>query len=139
MKKLLLAILGFSLIGVIYALQPMYYFQNTSIYRDVAINPSELLKDLTVINYTTPIGYQIYQLQKNGQIIGVLWENIKLTDVTIGSPFYTRWGVKYPIYHNGQFVGFIFDTQNYGHPLPRECGYGHCCGCGCCGCMGYWH
>ncbi len=126
MKKFVMAILGIILIGAVYAFPPWMMVQSQTT-EEIATNSSDILKDVTIEEYVTPAGYKIYGLVKNGEVVGVLWEKVDLNKITVGNPFYTWWGAKYPIYYNGYLVGFVNDyntNNNYNYP-PR--GWGRCC------------
>ncbi|XRO75309.1 hypothetical protein ACO3TA_00035 [Methanocaldococcus sp. 28A] len=136
MKKLLLAILGITLMGVVFAFPPWMNMQTTE---NIDINPEDILKTANIVNYTTPFGYNISHLEIDGQIVGVLWKDVDLSKLEIGEPFNTPFGEKYPLYYDGELVGFVFTnypSYYYGHGMMRRYGY-HNCPCGCyCGCCG---
>ncbi|NPA63027.1 MAG: hypothetical protein GXN95_05695 [Methanococci archaeon] len=122
MRKLLIAILGLAIIGAVFAFPP-WMEQQTQSYEP--INPEEILKNAEIIEHTTPFGYEIKQLEVDGRIVGVLWDNVDLDKVEVGKPFETPFGEKYPLYYNGELVGFIFTN----HPTPHYCGCGMCWQC----------
>ena len=68
------------------------------------LNPTEILKTAEVVQYTTPFGYNISHLEVDGQIVGVLWGDVNLDKITVGDPFNTPFGEKYPLYYNGELV-----------------------------------
>jgi hypothetical protein len=64
-----------------------------------------------------------YHIVYDNRTIGVLWQNVSLKDVQIGKPLAFRWGYRYPLFYNGQYVGFVVNyeaTPNFW------------CGCRCC-------
>ena len=135
MKKLLMAIVGIALIGVAFAFPPWMASQ-TETTENTDINPTEILKTAEVVQHTTPFGYSISHLEVDGQIVGVLWGDVNLDKVTVGKPFYTPFGERYPLYYNGELVGFVF-TNHPGYYPGHGVRGGYCpCGC-CCGCC-YW-
>ncbi|MEO2117307.1 MAG: hypothetical protein ABGW92_02725 [Methanocaldococcus sp.] len=133
MKKLVMAILGITLIGTIYAFPPWMIVQSQTVEGETT-NSSDILKNVTIEEYITPAGYKIYGLVKNGEVVGVLWNNVDLNKITVGNPIYTWWGAKYPLYYNGYLVGFVNDYSNNNYNYPPR-GWGGCC----CGRPYWWH
>jgi hypothetical protein len=67
-----------------------------------------------------------YAIVKDGQIVGVLWQNVNLSDVEIGQPYLAKWGVRIPLVYNGQIVGQLFvDGIPFGWQNHHYCKH-HC-------------
>ena len=75
-----------------------------------------------------------YLIIYNNRIIGVLWQNVSLKDVQIGQPWITKWGYKYPLFYQGQYIGQLFITTSKITPNGLYCGRWR----GCCPCLMSW-
>ena len=131
-----MAIVGIALIGVAYAFPPWMAYQ-TQTTENTDINPTEILKEAEIVQHTTPFGYNVSHLEIDGKIVGVLWKDVNLSEVTVGEPFNTPFGEKYPLYYNGELVGFVFTNHPgnyYAHGYYGHGMRGGYCPCGCC----YW-
>jgi hypothetical protein len=63
-----------------------------------------------------------YAIVKDGRIVGMLWQNVDLSNVEIGQPCIARWGARVPLMYDGHIVGQLFiDGVPFGWQKGHHC------------------
>jgi len=100
--------------------------QNEVSTDDVVQKAEEILKNADVEEFFSyKYDTMHYRIINGGEYVGVLWEDVKLSDLTTGEPYPTMWGWRVPLIYNENVVGQLFvDGEpglgyGYGH---RYCG-----------------
>lgn len=97
--------------------------QNTGIAEydvsEIEAKAREILSNAEVVERCTA-NVTHYSIVYDGKVVGVLWKNVDLNSVEIGQPWIAKWGVKVPLYSNGELVGQMFiDGQPFGFVKAR--------------------
>lgn len=98
---------------------------------DVIQKAEEILKNADLEEF---LSYRYdtmhYRIVNEGEYVGVLWENVELSDLTAGEPYPAMWGWRVPLIYNGDFIGHLF-VNGTSKTIPTngyEHGHGYCWG-----------